>query len=422
LEFKKTPKVITAQDRFRAEANPEEYRDSWIRYLGALRRAFSRDMSHWKNVSVGQVYRFIQEENPTRDIIPPKGLYGIVPCNEWISSNDREFSYPFSSQENWAESRIFTRDRSNIYCIMSNRAGKLSLGIHLQGVPLGSFFPAADRSVYLQNLFSLPEYKNWWNTYVIPTSKCLEHWFDPFSVTKIATKMYGMKVSLIPKFTTPRRQEILASRNKYYARTLSPEQWMTVGSVKPVDQLSLHLFSFVKEERWDSLIRIFNSYPGFGVFTSHLENKNSLEQLHCIKQLKRWIRACENANKNRTGIDKVSRSTQNQENQVTRLILPELEDQAGDWNVLPVRGGWSLLLDEEKERVAEPEVDWLLPPEDSKEPLRFGVDEVEEIEDIYPDEIPYPEDEETPEVEAQWCIEPTDPQSAIWQTEDSSLQ
>jgi len=289
---------LTEQSMFRASTSTCENTRAWNSYLKNLRVQFSRWARQKQVIYINDVYYKYVEDHIEEDVLPPKGEYELSGCRERMTTTDVEFRYPFSSQRMEIEQSIFDKDQKSTEYVVARSCGEnLSLGFSTEG---HSFDPIGRVRFLRDRYFGRGTYfLRYWNAYLIPNEVSFSYCHNPFHVLKVADVLGSWWSTPIPTRPNQAKLDLIKKRDLYYGYKLTAEEWMLVGSVKPVDQVTLHLCRhlFAETMKQSGLntplvetVDILRRYPGIGNFIYHIA-ENTHTPLEVYRFLKPWMLA-----------------------------------------------------------------------------------------------------------------------------------
>jgi hypothetical protein len=272
LMLKGIDKVITGRDRFRPLERVLQHKNMWKQYLHAARKTFREDASLHERYKASwlTLYKEAAEAAPERDILPPFGFHTWLPVREVSYTTDVEFSHPYTSQPMHQESLMWKTTKRNEYCVEARQGGKLSLRNSQIGKQPGErFYDSGSRSLYLREAAwgSRRAFPELWRFFTIP--QITKDWHNPFDVHYVMETFGWSFRSIKPKEPVASKTILMEKRKNYYSGELTAEEWMLIGSVRPIDQLliaDLSPFWRQSEDLLGELVAYCRRCPGLGRF------------------------------------------------------------------------------------------------------------------------------------------------------------
>ena len=332
---------IKRENTFKAEADVTENVRAWKSFEKKLRSNFSRACSWWakrpsRRRTYADLYRSECDVRPKEDILPP--IHERIETKSFEASftADVEFEHPYRAPNRQIDLAIWRAGKQpDSYPRKMGFTGLLHVGAKdIPHMKKGS----AQRAISLRHLQGESKVPlKIWNLYLVPDQATFQYWHNPFAIGAVADAFGRNYNSYIPKYISPKKQELLDLRTSYYGKVLTWKEWMYIGTLNPADiqMLSLLKDYFGTECHEDDLVnqavltfvREFRKYPGFGGFIDSLEN---FEATTIIEGFAKWAKAVEIS----TGTNK-TRKEKEDEDRLNEAIFEEFFD---DVNIVAEKG------------------------------------------------------------------------------------
>jgi len=239
---------------------------AWIKYQERLRAAYKQCYRKIKIYTWEECYIWECNQNPGKDILPPKGSGSFQRCDNHTSSKDIIFHNPYSNYGELIDQEVFKENHRNEYCLKTNMSETLQLGFPHFNKDIRDSGQAANFRKFPERSFMRPKY---YHVYTTPTEESMKYWHNPFHVQKVVDAIYpGGYYTIIPNCKLTEKEKLLNQRQKVYGKELSVSEWLEIGSLAPKDRLIIMMI--LDESNWSmlqDLCSTFRKIPGCGNFT-----------------------------------------------------------------------------------------------------------------------------------------------------------
>jgi hypothetical protein len=115
-----------------------------------------------------------------------------------------------------------------------------------------------------------------WNLYLVPAQATFKFWHNPFSIGGVADAMMRNYSSIIPRYISPEKKELIDMRDQWYGRPLDWHEWMELGRLAPSDVI----LAYIWRESWNAeptfndntalrrVVSLITRFPGLGHFVT----------------------------------------------------------------------------------------------------------------------------------------------------------
>lgn len=289
--------TVFSKDLTKSRYCPVEHKRAYDKALKLLRKEFSHQQSMYDQGKCTLTWLdfWTKEESlhPERDYVPPKGrTRRSENRGEIVTHWNHSFHNPYGSFGIDINQYMFCDDRSNIYN-MNVRGGSIRLG----QAKFGSTQSWDAGKMRAKQLFKNLPWRDW-EAFLLPNDSDFDWYHDPFTVLSANDKLGSGYNIYIPTMISAEKRKLLAERDRYYGRKLSVEEYMTIGSLKPIDQITMKKFSpwwRNNQSTFDILIKYCRKYPGSGysLYRQCAESSVQLNYFKFIVEAKRAARAKE---------------------------------------------------------------------------------------------------------------------------------
>jgi len=131
----------------------------------------------------------------------------------------------------------------------------------------------------------------YYHAVLVPNEGIMQSWHNPFHVTAFTDKWRKNRYTGVRPKLGP--HPVLEHREKVYARELTMEEWIQVGTVSPIDQ---RIIMSVMSAEWTTsditeLASELRRYPNFGYLFNYVPDRGDIS-LVVLKNLKIWFKIC----------------------------------------------------------------------------------------------------------------------------------
>jgi hypothetical protein len=274
--------IQTEQELFRPMMNVDENVRSWKKFHELIKKQFARECKNYAEsiaLSVEFIYKRECDESPSKDFYPPIGEYNLLDDNiEITCKGNLELNHPYSIPNQEVDLFLWQKDINLIsYPRKMGIVDKISLSQR--------FFDP--RTLEIDEYQRRGTILSTYGEYIVPSEKIFPYWHNPFVLNKcFQSEGYCSDFSIKPLYMSSKKKELLSLRKDYYSGVITPEEWIMIGQLKPVDQFLVSITSW----QWqldktlggnllEKLTKVLKKFPGAGNFIRTIKNPNNIDEI-----------------------------------------------------------------------------------------------------------------------------------------------